>query len=122
MKRVAAAIALLAVAAGLAIWSGYVFESRMSLFENRLLLLVDAPEEELAEQTQKIADLWEEEADFLHTVFVHEGIDELERIITSLPMTLEYSGRDELILQCVEGLNLIKNLKACEKLTVENVL
>lgn len=122
MKRVAAAIALLAVAAGLAVWSGYVFESRMNFFENELLLLIDAPEEELAEQSQRVADLWEERADFLHTVFIHEGIDELERIITSLPMTLEYSGRDELILQCVEGINLIKNLKACEKLTVENVL
>ena len=122
MKRVAAAVVLFAVAAGISVWSGCVFERRMNYFENELLLLLDAPDTELTERTQKIADSWELHGDFLHSVFVHEGIDELEMLITSLPMVLERSGKDELIAKCVEGINLIKNLKSCEKFAVENVL
>lgn len=122
MKRVAAAVVLLAVAAGISVWSGYVFQSRMDCFEKELSLLLDAPDSELSSRTQKIAELWEEHGDFLHSVFIHEGIDELEMLITSLPLILERSGKEELIVKCVEGINLIKNLKSCEKFAVENVL
>lgn len=122
MKRVAAAVVLLAVAAGISVWAGYVFESRMNYFENELLLLLDVPDTELTERTQKIAESWEKHGDFLHSVFIHEGIDELEMLITSLPLILEYSGKEELVKKCVDGVNLIKNLKSCEKFAVENVL
>ncbi len=122
MKRVAAAIILLAIAAGIALWSGYIFESRLSYFEKQLSEMLDAPDEELPERAEEIVASWKKYAVFLRSVFAHDGIDELERLVISLPMTLNYSGREDFISNCVEGINLIKNLKACEKLTLENVL
>ena len=91
MKRVAAAVVLLAVAAGISVWSGYVFQSRMDCFEKELSLLLDAPDSELSSRTQKIAELWEEHGDFLHSVFIHEGIDELEMLIVHLEKLQSFS-------------------------------
>ena len=122
MKRVAAAVVLLAVAVGIAVWSGSAFESSMNFFESELLQMIDAPDSELPYRTQRIAESWEEHGDFLHSVFIHEGIDELEMLITSLPLILEHSGKEELIIKCVDGVNLIKNLKSCEKFSFENIL
>ena len=122
MKRVAAAIVLLVFAAGIALWSGYLFDTRMNYFENRLSQLLVTSEIQLAAKTDETVKEWNDHAGFLHSVFTHDGIDELEILITSLPMTLEYSGVEELYAKCIEGINIIKNLKSCEKLTFENVL
>ncbi len=94
----------------------------MDYFESEIKVLLDAPEDELYERAENIASAWEKHGNFLHTVFAHEGIDELERLITSLPMTAEYSDADELRMKCIEGINLIENLKACERLSAENIL
>ncbi len=122
MKRAAVAIVLFAFAVGIALWSGHLFDTRLNYFENQLSQLLVSSEFQLPEKTEKLAEDWERYADFLHSVFIHDGIDELEILITSLPMTLEYSGSEELYSKCIEGINIIKNLKSCEKLTFENVL
>ena len=122
LKRVAAAIVLLTVAAGIALWSGYIFESRMNYFENQLSQLLVTSEMQLPMKTGEIVEEWNDHAGLLHSVFTHDGIDELEILIASLPMTLERSGSEEFYAKCVEGISIIKNLKSCEKLTLENVL
>ncbi len=122
MKRLGAAIALLSLAAGIAWWSGYVFRSCMDYFENQLLQILVSPDEQMEEKTQNVSDEWMKRSAFLRSVFVHKGIDELEILITSLPMTLRYSGSDGMKEKCIEGINLIRNLKSCEKLSLENVL
>lgn len=122
MKRVVAAIILISLSAGISVWSGYVFEKRMNYFEAEIKNLLDAPENEFGERTESIVSDWEKYSGFLHAVFLHEGIDELEQLIVSLPLTAEYSEANEVRLKCIEGLNVIKNLKTCERLSAENVL
>ena len=94
----------------------------MNYFESEIRTLLDAPEDEIYEGAENVKHAWEKYSFFLHAVFIHEGIDELERIIVSLPMTAEYSDADEVRLKCIEGINIIENLKACERLSAENIL
>ena len=113
---------LIAFSAGVSLWSGYVFETRMDYFETEMRSLLDAPENLLREGAENMVRDWEKHSLFLHAVFVHDGIDELEQLILSLPLTAEYSDADEVRMKCIEGINLIENLKACERLSAENIL
>lgn len=113
---------LIFFSAGIALWSGYVFESRMNYFQYEMRSLLEAPESEFPERTENLVHVWKDYSGFLHAVFIHEGIDELEQLILSLPMTAEHTDADEVRLKCVEGINLIENLKTCERLSAENIL
>ncbi|MBR4857751.1 MAG: DUF4363 family protein [Clostridia bacterium] len=122
MKRVVAAVILIVLSTGVALWSGYVFEGRMDYFEAEMRSLLEAPESEFSERAENLVHVWKDYSGFLHAVFIHDGIDELERLILSLPLTAEHSDADEVRLKCVEGINLIENLKTCERLSAENIL
>lgn len=126
MKRLAAAVALLLIAVVVAVWTGYVFDREMDKFEISLNRLVDisssSTDEKLLEEAQKIVFSWNEASVILRSIVLHGGVDELDRIISSLPQIIEHSDRDEMKIKCIEAINLIKNLKACEKISFENVL
>ena len=122
MKRVAAAIILIAFSAGIAVWSGYIFESRMNYFESEMRNMLEMSDDGFYEKTENLVYAWEKYSFFLHAVFIHDGIDELERLILSLPLTAEYGSAEEVRLKCIEGINLIKSLKSCERLSAENIL
>lgn len=126
MKRVIAAFVLLALAVAFAAWSGYTFDAKMDFFEKELNGLItvaeSASENELHEETEKIVFQWEKSSGMLRSIVLHEGVDELERKIIALPQIAEHSGREEMKICCIEAINLIKNLKACEKISLENVL
>ncbi len=112
---------MMAFSVGIAAWSGNVFRLRMKYFESGFVQLLTAPESDLPEKTESLAADWEKYADFLRSFLIHDGVDELEILITSLPETLKYSGVDEVKEKCIEGINLVRNLKSCEKLSLENI-
>lgn len=119
------ALILIALAVGFSVWSGAVFESKTDYFEdemNKLILLAENSGEKLGEETESVVSQWRESSALLRCVAAHDGIDELERIITSLPELLECSDKEEFKIRCIEAKNLIKNLKSCEKIRLENVL
>lgn len=126
MKRVFAACVLISLAVGFAVWSGYVFESEMDYLEASLNGLINLSEsctdEKLAEETEKIVFQWQNASSLLHSVVLHDGIDELEKKIISLPSIIEHSGREELRTECIEALSIIKILESGEKINFENVL
>lgn len=126
MKRVFAACVLISLAVGFAVWSGYVFESEMDYLEASLNGLINLSEsctdEKLAEETEKIVFQWQNVSSLLHSVVLHDGIDELEKKIISLPSIIEHSGREELRTECIEALSIIKILETGEKINFENVL
>ena len=126
MKRLAAAFILIAAAVVITVWSGHIFNREMDYFESSLSRLVDisavSTDETLLDEAKKLEHSWRETSRTLRSVVLHEGIDELGRSVSSLPRLIEYSGRDEMITECIEAINLIKNLKSCEKLSLENVL
>lgn len=126
MKRVVAAIALLAVAVFVAVWSGYVFNREMSLFETELNELIviskTCSDEELIEETEKIVFSWNGSIGILRSVVLHEGIDELNRNISSLSQIVKYLDREQMREKCIEAINQIASLKSCEKISFENIL
>ncbi len=126
MKRVIAAAALLSTAIIFAFWASYTFTSKMDYLQGNLERLVaiseNADKKTLSDETQKLVSQWDDISTLLHAIVLHEGIDELEKRITSLPYLIEYSDKEEMKKICVESISLIKNLKTCEKLSLENVL
>lgn len=126
MKRVVAAIALLAVAVSVAVWSGYVFNREMSLFErelNKLIIISETcSDEELIKETEKIVFSWSGSIGILRSVVLHEGIDELNRNISSLSQIVKYLDREQMREKCIEAINQIASLKSCEKISFENIL
>lgn len=126
MKRLAAAFVLLTIACAVTVWTGYVFEKELNRFEKDLNALIEVSEsgtdEKLLEEAEKLASRWEETSGLLRSVVLHDGIDELGRDISSLPQIIRYSDKEEMKIKCIEAINLIKNLKACEKVSFENVL
>ena len=103
MKRVAAALLLLASAVAVAAWSGYVFRKEMDKLSASLNELVDCSETcsdaELAEKTDMLLSQWSSSSRLLHSLVIHEGMDELELNITALPLIIEHSEREEFRLK-----------------------
>ncbi len=126
MKRLVAAIVLFAIAIAVTVWTGNVFNNEMNMFEKSLSRLIETSDDlndtELIYAASEIVERWNETSPLLRSVVLHEGVDELGRSISSLPQIIEHSGRDEMKIKCIEAINLIKNLKSCEKLTLDNVL
>ncbi|MBE6772313.1 MAG: DUF4363 family protein [Ruminococcaceae bacterium] len=126
MKRVVAAFALLAVAVSVAVWSGYIFNREMSFFETELYKLIliseNSSDEELTEETEKIILNWNSTLGILRSVVLHEGIDELNRNISSLSQIIKYLDREQMKEKCIEAINQIASLKSCEKISFENIL
>lgn len=126
MKRVAAAFVLLGVAVSAAVWSGYYFNREMSSFESELNELIVISEscsnEELTKETEKIVFRWNNSLGLLRSVVPHEGVDELSRDILSLPKLIKYMDREQMREKCIEAVNYIESLKACEKISFENIL
>lgn len=126
MKRTAAAVFLLAAAVALSAWSGHLFRREMNALLHSVEEIVDCAEtdsdETLNKKTGDLLRQWEKSSVILHSLVMHEGMDELEEDITSLPMMIEHSDREELKLRCIEAINQITNLLNAEKVRIENVL
>ena len=126
MKRIIAAVFLLAFAVGLSAWAEKTYSDSMEFFMTEIENIIDEcgrkSAEEIIISTEKTAEKWHETDDLLHSLVVHEGMDELEEIITSLPEIAKHSGIDELKMKCVEAVNIIRNLLESEKLSIGNVL
>ena len=126
MKRVAAAFALLLVAGAVVFLCDYIFEREMSVLENELNGLVDisdkVSEKELLGRAEELAVKWEKSSGLLRSIVLHDGVDELGRSISSLPQMIEHSGKDEMKKICIEAINMIENLRECEKIRIENIL
>lgn len=126
MKRVVAAFILLSTAILLAVWSGITYQSKMEKLEKSLETLIICAEkssdEETKKETEKLYTEWEKSSKLLHSLVVHEGMDDLEETLTSLPLLLEHSTKEEFKRACIEAINLIRNLTESEKLNIGNIL
>lgn len=126
MKRVIAAILLLSAAATLSVVTGRIFRAELNTLLSSLDELVDTAQtdsyDELTEKTQAVLLQWESSSGILHSLVMHEGMDDVEENITALPLLLEHSDRDEFRNKCIEAINQIKNLLDAEELRLENIL
>ncbi|MBR3818329.1 MAG: DUF4363 family protein [Clostridia bacterium] len=126
MKRVIIAVVLLLSAVSVSVWSNITFEKNMKEFSSMLENLIVHSEktdgEILKTETEKVVDAWYASSAFLHSLVAHEGMDELEKIITSLPLIIEHSDREEFRNECIKAVNQIDNLIDSEKLNIGNVL
>ncbi len=126
MKRVVAAFLLLSTAVALAVWSGITYQSKMGGLEKQLEDLVicaqNGSDDEIKSQTEKLTAEWKSSSELLHSLVVHEGMDDLEETITSLTLLLEHSTKEEFIKACIEAINLIENLTESERLNIGNIL
>ncbi len=126
MKRVVAAVVLLSAAVSVSVWSNIVFKDKMEYFLKDIEALIiyseKASDEILEEETGKVVKDWNDSSAFLHSLVAHEGMDELEKIITSLPLLIEHSDREEFRNECIKAVNQINNLIDSEKLNIGNVL
>lgn len=125
MKRIVVAVFLLVSAVSVSIWSSFSFEKHMKEFSSSLQNLISysesLPDEKLKEETRKIVDAWDDLSAFLHSLVAHEGMDELEKSITSLPLLLEHSDREEFRNECIKAVNQIANLIDSERINIGNV-
>lgn len=126
MKRVAVAIVLLSVAVIASIWAGVIFKSEMNALLQSLQSVVDSAEsdsdEAVLKKTEELLALWNKSSGILHSLVMHEGMDDVEENITALPLLLEHSDREEFKIKCIEAINRIENLINAEKLNLENIL
>lgn len=126
MKRALTAFFLITVAILLSIWSSHIFKREMDglLYSiNEIINNVDTDSDEaLHERTDFLIAKWKKSSVFLHSIVMHDGMDELEENITALPMMIEHSNRDEFKKKCIEAVNQIKNLMNTEKIKIENIL
>ena len=126
MKRIIIALILLISAVSVSVWSNVSFEKNMESFSVALNNLIsyseNADDEKLKEETREVVDAWYDSSPFLHSLVAHEGMDELEKSITSLPLLLEHSDREEFINECIKAVNQIENLIDSEKLNIGNIL
>ena len=126
MKRVVIAVLLLSAAVSVSVWSNIIFENKMEHFSKAVESLISYSEEPdgeiLEKETRKVVDDWYASSAFLHSLVAHEGMDELEKSITSLPLLLEHSDREEFINECIKAVNQIDNLIDSERLNIGNVL
>lgn len=126
MKRVVASVFLLVTAVSVSVWSNFMFEKNMKEFSAMLEKLIVYSEKSddkiLAEETRKVVDAWHGSSAFLHSLVAHEGMDELEKSITSLPLLIEHSDREEFRNECIRAVNQIGNLIDSERLNIGNVL
>jgi len=126
MKRVIAAAVLLLIAGAVVLGCNYIFEREMTSLESELNRLVDisdkSTEKELLGRAEEIAFQWKKSVGLLRSIVLHDGVDELGRSILSLPQMLEHSGKDEMKKICIEAINMIKNLRECEEVRIENIL
>lgn len=126
MKRVVVAVLLFTCAISVSVWSNISFEKNMKLFlesiENLIVYSEKSTDKALKKETQKLVDAWNDSSAFLHSLVAHEGMDELEKSITSLPLLLEHSDREEFINECIKAVNQINNLIDSERLNIGNVL
>ena len=107
MKRVVVAAVLLAVAAGVTVWCGYVFDREMDYYEKELNRLIDissaSTDEKLIEEATKLVRIWDDSSVLLRSVVLHGGIDELGRSISSLPQLIKISGKEEMQKKCADA-------------------
>lgn len=126
MKRIVIALILLITAVSVSVWSNISFEKSMESFSVSLKELIsyseNADNEKLEEETLKVVEAWRDSSAFLHSLVAHEGMDELEKSITSLPLLLKHSDREEFVNECIKAVNQIDNLIDSERLNVGNVL
>ena len=126
MKRTAAAVILLSFAVFLSLWSGYVFRREMQSLLHSVEEIIECTETEsdtvLNKKTGDLLSKWNKSSVILHSLVMHEGMDELEENITALPDIIEHSDRDEFRMKCIEAINQIKNLLNAEKISIENIL
>lgn len=126
MKRIIIAMILLVSAVFVSVWSNISFEKNMKSFSVALNNLISYSEksdnEKLEEETHKVVESWYASSAFLHSLVAHEGMDELEKSITSLPLLLEHSDREEFVNECIKAVNQIDNLIDSERLNIGNVL
>lgn len=126
MKRVIVAVLLLTSAVSVSVWSNYSFEKHMVNFSTSLEKLIVYSEKSddkfLENETRKVVEEWYESSAFLHSLVAHEGMDELERSITSLPLLIRHSDREEFRNECIRAVNQIENLIDSERINIGNVL
>lgn len=125
MKRVIAAVLLLSCAVGVSVWAGYVFKAEMKGLLSALDSIIDSSETdsdyELMKKTENLLLQWNKSSGILHSLVMHEGMDDVEENITALPHILEHSDREEFRIKCIEAINQVENLLNSEKLNFENV-
>ena len=126
MKRVAAAVVLLLLAVSTAAATHFAFNSELTALSDSIEALIDCAEicsdDELKEKTDEVLAEWKHSSALLHSLVVHEGMDELEQNLTALPLIIAHSDRSEYKLKCIEAINQIENLINAEKLSFENIL
>lgn len=126
MKRVIAAVLLLGCAVGISFWTGHIFKTEMNGLLSSLNVIIDSAEtdtdEVLTEKTEVLLLRWYNTSEILHSLVMHEGMDDVEENITALPLILEHSDREEFKSKCIEAINQIENLLNAEKLSFENIL
>lgn len=126
MKRALTAFFILTVAILLSIWSSHIFKREMGGLLYSINEIIDNVDTDSDEALRKRTDLllaeWKKSSVFLHSLVMHDGMDELEENITALPMIIEHSERDEFKKKCIEAVNQIENLMNAEKIKIENIL
>ena len=126
MKRVVVAATLLVSAVVVSVLANISFERNMKSFavslENLIAYSEETDDEILKKETEEVVAAWYDSSAFLHSLVAHEGMDELEKSITSLPLLIEHSDREEFRNECIRAVNQINNLIDSERLNIGNVL
>lgn len=125
MKRLIAAIFLLAVSISSSLAAGALFRAETEKLSAAVTDVARAAEsgsiEELEESTQALQRQWSTSEKLFHALLFREDAVEVGQSIEALRKAENRYGRAEIAILCASTLNLIESLRDSQKISPENV-
>lgn len=125
MRRLAAAICLLAVAIALSIWGHVELNKNCDELIKELESCIEIAEaedtERLIEKGEYLDTWWQKK----HTVFSvlvnHSALDTIQSFVPTLKELAEIGDTQEVIENCYECINMTEDLKMNEEISIGNI-
>jgi len=122
--RLIAAISLIVLAVGFALFCmHYVDRATQQLTQALEHAIYAAHEQTLdwASATDEVTRLWQRSRSFLHVLFPHQNLNELEWALGALPKYLRLDDAPLFIEHAVRGLQTVNTIREMERPTLGNI-
>ncbi|MCL2195624.1 MAG: DUF4363 family protein [Oscillospiraceae bacterium] len=122
--RLITAICLIVLAVGFSVFClAYVNRTTRQL-THALELALEAAQEQSpawADATEDVTRLWQRSRSFLHVLFPHQNLNELEWAVGALPKYQRMGDAPLFIEHAVRGLQTVNTIREMERLTLGNI-
>lgn len=122
--RLITAICLIVLAVGFSVFClAYVNHATQQLTQ-ALELAIEAAQERSPQwesTTEQVTEQWQRNRSFLHVLFPHQNLNELEWAVGALPKYQRMGDAALFIEHAVRGLQTVNTIREMERLTLANI-